>query len=248
MYLGTVKLGEAPRVILATDDRNLEEKLFKARELKVDLIEARIDLLENPDKDRIRTFLDTIGDFGFYAVATIRPVWEGGNFKGTEDARLELLSYAAGHPAVAAVDVELRAENIKKRAITLIKSFRKKVILSYHDFDKTPPVDEIHLILKRMQSDGGDIAKCAFKANSFKDIAETACVMKASQMPVIFMLMGEYGKISRVDGFCFGSLLSYTFSGKPVAPGQIEVEKLIKLLAEFYPEYRKEKFKLDLKP
>jgi 3-dehydroquinate dehydratase-1 len=49
--------------------------------------------------------------------------------------------------------------------------------------------------------------------------------------------MGELGKFTRVVGFSFGSLLTYTFFGKPVAPGQIEAEELILLLEKLYPEY-----------
>ena len=57
------------------------------------------------------------------------------------------------------------------------------------------------------------------------------------------MVMGEVGSFTRVVGFSFGSLLTYTFFGRPVAPGQIEAEKLIKLLSNLYPQYRKEKGK-----
>ncbi|WP_456460118.1 type I 3-dehydroquinate dehydratase [Desulfurobacterium sp.] len=245
MLLGTVELGKIPRVILATDDKNTEEKLFKARELKIDLIEARIDLIKSIDRASIKKFLDTIGDFGFYAVATVRPVWEGGKFSGTEEERLGIIKEVAEHPIVVAVDVELRAEMIIKRVITFVKGLRKKIIISYHDFEKTPQTREIKQIVEKAKEIGGDIVKCAFKANTLKDVADTLCTMKSLDIPKIFMLMGDKGAISRVDGFYFGSLLTYTFFGKPVAPGQIEAEKLVKLLLEFYPDYRKEKLKAD---
>ncbi len=57
------------------------------------------------------------------------------------------------------------------------------------------------------------------------------------------MVMGEVGSFTRVVGFSFGSLLTYTFFGKPVAPGQIEAERLIKLLSNLYPSYRKKREK-----
>ncbi|OMH41162.1 type I 3-dehydroquinate dehydratase [Desulfurobacterium indicum] len=245
MQLGTVELGKIPRVILAINDDNLEEKLFKARELKIDLIEARIDLLKNLSKENIKRFLDTIGDFGFYTVATVRPMWEGGKFSKDEEKRLNTIKEVAEHPVVAAIDIELRAEKIIKRVITYTKSLRKKVIVSFHDFEKTPSSDEILNIASRAKEIGGDIVKCAFKANSIQDVSNTACTMKSIDMPKIFMLMGDKGSISRVDGFFFGSLLTYTFFGESVAPGQIEAENLIKLLMKFYPDYRKEKLKTE---
>ncbi|WP_456397209.1 type I 3-dehydroquinate dehydratase [Desulfurobacterium sp.] len=245
MQLGTVELGKIPRVILAMNDENLEEKLFKARELKIDLIEARIDLLKNLTETNIKHFLDTIGDFGFYAVATVRPVWEGGKFSKDEEERLNVIKQVAEHPVVAAIDIELRAEKIIKRVITYTKSLRKKVIVSFHDFEKTPSPEEIVNITSKAGEIGGDIVKCAFQANSIHDVSNTSCTMKTIGMPKIFMLMGDKGSISRVDGFFFGSLLTYTFFGKSVAPGQIEAENLIKLLMRFYPDYRKEKQKTE---
>ena len=85
MQIGTVELGRIPRVIVALNGENLKENLEKARELKVDLIEARLDLLSEASKESFKFFLDGIADFGFYSVSTIRPVWEGGKFKGSEE-------------------------------------------------------------------------------------------------------------------------------------------------------------------
>ena len=45
--------------------------------------------------------------------------------------------------------------------------------------------------------------------------------------------MGEIGKITRVAGFFFGSIMTYTFVGKSFAPGQIELNRLIEEL-KFY--------------
>ena len=73
------------------------------------------------------------------------------------------------------------------------------------------------------------------------DAARVCCVLSQLNYPRVFMVMGEVGSFTRVVGFSFGSLLTYTFFGRPVAPGQIEAERLIKLLANLYPDYRREK-------
>ncbi|SNR62039.1 type I 3-dehydroquinate dehydratase [Desulfurobacterium atlanticum] len=241
MFLGTVELGKIPRVIVAIDGVNLKDKLFKARELKADLIEARVDLLETVSKKSVKRFLDTIADFGFFCIATVRPIWEGGKFKKDEEERFAVFHNIISHPAVAAIDIELRAEAILKRTITFAKANGKKVIISYHDFEKTPDEKSIQDIFEKARNLKADIVKCAFKANSYSDVTNVSSLMNKISFPKIFMLMGEKGSISRVDGFIFGSLLTYTFIGKAVAPGQIELEELVKLLAKFYPEYRKSK-------
>jgi len=240
MQIGTVELGKVPKVVVALDDENLRENLERARELKVDLIEARLDLLKEISRETFKSFLDAVADFGFYSISTIRPVWEGGKFKGSEEERLELFKLVISHPATGAVDIELKAK-ILPYIKEMVKKERKVLIVSYHDFERTPSKAEIENILCRAKETGADIVKVAFAGKDVSDATKVCCVLEKFDHPKIFMVMGEVGKFTRVVGFSFGSLLTYTFFGKPVAPGQIEAEKLIRLLCEFYPDYFKEK-------
>ncbi|WP_163327576.1 type I 3-dehydroquinate dehydratase [Desulfurobacterium thermolithotrophum] len=245
MQIGTVTLGRIPRVIVALNDVRLKENLEKARELKIDLVEARIDLLEKINEESVKLFLDTIANYGFYTVSTLRPSWEGGNFSGSETERLKLFEKIVKHPATGAVDIELRSE-ILLDVKTLVKKEHKVLIVSYHDFEKTPVEEEIEEIFHKAVEVGADVVKLAFTGKEKKDVARVCCTISKFNHPKIFMVMGESGKFTRVVGFSFGSLLTYTFFGKPVAPGQIEAEKLIKLLCEFYPEFEKEKIRYNL--
>ncbi|MEO2068120.1 MAG: type I 3-dehydroquinate dehydratase [Desulfurobacteriaceae bacterium] len=234
MRIGTVELGKKPRVIVALNEANLKENLEKARTLKIDLVEARIDLLSEISKDSIKKFLNAVADYGFYTVSTLRPTWEGGKFKGSEEERLKLFETIVKHPATGAVDIELRAEILPK-VKELVKKERKVLIISYHDFEKTPESSEIEEIFKKAVEKGADIVKLAFTGKTKEDVAKVCCTLSKLSHPKIFMVMGEEGKFTRVIGFSFGSLLTYTFFGEPVAPGQIEAEKLLKLINEFYP-------------
>lgn len=243
MLLGTVELGSIPRVVLAVSGEDVKGNLFRARELKIDIVEARVDLIRSLNLESAVSLLDMIGDFGFPAILTVRPVWEGGKFEGDEEGRLSLIAELVKHPCVAAVDIELRAGKIRKRAISLSKLLGKKVIVSYHDFKATPDDEEIVRISEEMRSIGADIMKFAFTASSNREVSRAMCSFSSIDFPKVFMLMGEAGKISRVAGFTFGSLLTYTFFGEPVAPGQIEAERLVKLLSSFYPTYGREKLK-----
>ncbi len=242
MQIGTVELGKEPAVIAALNGENLKKNLEKARRLRIDLVEARLDLLPEITPGTIREFLDTVADFGFYAVSTLRPVWEGGEFRGEESERLKLFEVIVKHPATGAVDVELRSSLLSEVA-SMAKEERKKLIVSYHDFEKTPSESEIGEILGKCREAGADIVKVAFMGKSQEDAARGCCVLSKFNHPKIFMVMGEVGSFTRVVGFSFGSLLTYTFFGKPVAPGQIEAERLIKLLSNLYPSYRKKREK-----
>ncbi len=242
MQIGTVELGKEPAVIVALNGENLKENLEKARRLRIDLVEARLDLLTEITPETIREFLDTVADFSFYAVSTLRPAWEGGEFKGEDPERLKLFEVIVKHPATGAVDVELRSSLLPEVA-SMVREERKKLIVSYHDFEKTPSESEIEEILGKCREAGADIVKVAFMGKSQEDAARVCCVLSKFNHPKIFMVMGEVGSFTRVVGFSFGSLLTYTFFGKPVAPGQIEAERLIKLLSNLYPSYRKKREK-----
>jgi 3-dehydroquinate dehydratase-1 len=237
--VGTVELGKRPAVILVPDWSSLPSELERARELRLDLIEARVDLME---ADRIRENLDLIADYGFYSVLTVRPTWEGGKFRGGEEERLELFKELIPHPAVGAVDVELNSK-ILPEVRKLARAEGKRLIVSYHDFEKTPEREEIKGIFEKAVEAGADVVKTAFMGSSNADAARVCSVMAELPHPKVFMVMGEVGKFTRIVGFSFGSLLTYTFFGRPVAPGQIEAERLVELLAYFYPEYRREREK-----
>ena len=240
MQIGTVELGKRPAVIVALDGDRLAENLGKARELKIDLVEARLDLLGSPGIAEVKKFLDLVADYGFYAVSTVRPTWEGGKFSGDESERIKILEYVVKHPATGAVDIELRS-SILGEVLSLVREEGKKLIVSYHDFEKTPSSEEIEEICNRCKKAGADIVKVAFMGRTQDDAARVCCVLSQLNYPRIFMVMGEVGSFTRVVGFSFGSLLTYTFFGQPVAPGQIEAERLIKLLANLYPDYRRAK-------
>jgi 3-dehydroquinate dehydratase-1 len=65
-------------------------------------------------------------------------------------------------------------------------------------------------------------------------MARVMCITnKNKDKNIVAISMGEIGKITRVAGFIFGSLITYTYIGQSFAPGQIEVRKLNELI-EFF--------------
>ena len=111
------------------------------------------------------------------------------------------------------------------------------VILSSHDFEKTPPEEEIFRRLAAMERLGGDIAKLAAMPRTPEDvIALLSATCRASReltCPVITMSMGPLGVVSRVSGRLTGSCLTFGTAGEASAPGQLpagELERLLGLL------------------
>ena len=104
-----------------------------------DVLEFRIDALKNPNISQIR---DTIKEIDFPMIATNRISTEGGSFKGSEEDRINILYQCAD--LVDYVDIELQSND---EYINKIHDTGVKTIVSYHDFEKTPDLNEITYIV-----------------------------------------------------------------------------------------------------
>src|SRR5687767_6434615 len=99
--------------------------LAEARRSGADLAELRLDYLREPID--LPALLDRKP---LPVLATLRPVWEGGHFSGSEEERYAILERACVAGADY-VDVEFRRFRRFELGTT-------RLVLSYHDFEKTP--------------------------------------------------------------------------------------------------------------
>lgn len=219
------------KVALPVVDENIEEVLSKALLENIDIIELRIDQFKNKDINHIIQIANKVKEKGFIALATVRSKLEGGTDIPNEE-RLKIFEYVCDYVDMA--DIEYTSFAINKQVIDFYHQKGKTIIMSYHDFDKTPSDDYIQSIIDESKNLGSDIVKYAFKANSFEDLARVMCIThKNKDKNLVAILMGDYGKISRVVAPAFGSMITYTYIGQSFAPGQIEAGKLNELL-EFF--------------
>ncbi len=225
-----MKLREEYLVALPVDDEFLKTFDLDSLKNKVDIFEFRVDQFKNKDISYIIELMKNVRSKGFYIILTIRSEEEGGTFI-PDEKRLEMFNRLVDFADI--VDIEL-SSRIKEQVISLTKEKGKLSLISYHDFEKTPSGEEIQKIIDEGKAAGGDIIKYAFKTNSHEDVSRILCITdKNREKNLVAIGMGELGKITRVAGFIFGSLITYTFVGKSFAPGQIELEKLLEEL-KFY--------------
>lgn len=112
-----------------------------------------------------------------------------------------------------------------------------KIIISYHDFKKTPSFEDITKKFKEMKKGKPEIIKIVTTAKTSKDcltifnFLEKNTKTKVESPKLIAFCMGEKGKITRVAGHLFGNYLMYATlrEGKKTAPGQMEISKLKKI-------------------
>jgi 3-dehydroquinate dehydratase I len=186
----------------------------KAIKLGADMLELRVDALENPDADKIIDFLDEIESKN---IVTNRSAREGGSFKGTEIERTNILREVAGHADF--VDIELKTDDmLRSRVINAGNSS----IVSYHNFKQTPSVEELLEIVKE-EHQLGDLAKFAVMP---RNMVDTLIVLEVvSQVEdTIGISMGELGSYTRVTASLFGSPITFASLDSGSAPGQLNLE------------------------
>ena len=169
-------------------------------------------------------------------VFTFRSAKEGGEKEVSTAYYVELNQAIAATGQVDIVDAELFTGDAEVKAI--IEEAHKHnvyVIISNHDFDKTPSKEEIVSRLRKAQELGGDIPKLAAMPRSVSDVLmlmDATHTMKEeyADRPIITMSMAGKGVISRIAGELFGSALTFGAAKKASAPGQVPVEELRSVL------------------
>ena len=163
---------------------------------------------------------------------TFRTAAEGGNKDISYKDYAALLVRASAEADL--VDTEMyRSENIT--GLTSIIKKSSVIVGSYHDFRSTPATEEMTDRLVYMYNAGADIPKIAVMPASEMDVIRLMeASLKAKELlkgnPVITMSMSGMGLVSRIAAENTGSAVTFGCIGRPSAPGQIEVNKLIKML------------------
>jgi 3-dehydroquinate dehydratase-1 len=173
-------------------------------------------------------------------IATCRP----GNHTGKERKIVLATAIIAG---AAFVDIEVEAEPaFKDELIQTAHVQGCRVILSYHNFETTPPRGELETILDQCVSDGADIVKVACRVHSVSHCLrlfslyhhpkvkignETGSEKTGDSCQIIAIGMGDKGKITRVAAPFLGAPFTYAsiVTGLETAPGQVDADTLGKI-------------------
>lgn len=223
--------------IVGKNDKDIFKQAKSFENLKYDLVELRIDFYEDIDKnDKVVTLLNGLREiFQCPILFTYRSLREGGNIQLTNQEYVELIKTVCETHLIDIVDIELMSGNeVVFQLIEIAHQNQVKVIMSNHDFDKTPTLLEMKERLEKMEILGGDILKIAVMPNSKKDVLDLLhLTMEMSgklNKPLVTMSMGQMGVISRICGELTGSAITFASAGKASAPGQIAVEDMNVLL------------------
>lgn len=165
-----------------------------------------------------------------------RAPFEGGDFMGTVEQRVAPLIEALERGAEW-VDVPIQTEAHFIKAVAEAKKSagkKAKIIISYHDFKRTPPVEELRKIVQEAKAKGADVVKIATFVQSMDDnvtLFEVTQWAKKKRISVCTNGMGPKGEISRVVCPILGSALYYAPLNEAyrTAPGQLTKAELMTL-------------------
>jgi 3-dehydroquinate dehydratase-1 len=236
----TLRIGQValrpqhPIVIVPVTDRTGAAALRAAARQGVALAEARVDLFRDRSAARVARFLAATRRV-MPVLLTVRAAAEGGAFEDDEPTRLAL--YRALLPHADAVDVELSAA-IRPALVRDARKSRRLIVLSHHDFRRTPPDPELDRVVARGFRAGADIVKLATHVRDDRDTARLAGLLsRHSGQPLVVIGMGEHGKKTRVLFPALGSLFTFAALGRGTAPGQLDVATMRRELSLFFPDF-----------
>lgn len=241
-----IRIGEGmPKICVPIVGGTLEEILDEARFLKTvdfDIAEWRADFYNNVECiDEVKIALEAVRYILLDkpVLFTFRSAGEGGQKEVDTEFYFKLNMSIIQAKITNIIDIELFNDEMEIRA--LVEAAHKNniaVIISNHDFNKTPPKEEIISRLHRAAELGGDILKIAVMPRNMKDVitlldATRIVNEEYKDRPIITISMGKLGIVSRLAGGLFGSDLTFASAKEISAPGQIssgELRKIITLL------------------
>ena len=236
-FLGELRLGgkklRVPAIcgsVMGADLGQMEMGISRAIELGADLVELRIDGMRN------RAGWEKLLRADPPIILTNRPKREGGRFEGNERERIEVLSRGISR-GVSCIDIEFSTPKPKRRR--LVSGAREAgvtVLMSHHDRSKTPSIEKLVDLAKRLAETGCDLAKVVSFARNYRDALRVmdflARVGEEVKVPIISFAMGHAGRITRIAAPLLGSPIVYAAAGEATAPGQFDIKTTKRLLQE----------------
>ena len=189
---------------------------------KSDFAEIRFDYLKKSD---IPIVLESSKKNLSRCVCTLRPKSEGGLFVGKEEERKSILRLIAEYNPFL-LDVEFNTIQKDKKLASYLKKSKCKLLISWHDFKKTPNESQLKSRFNKMRK-FSNVVKIVTVAKNVSDASRLLSLysIKSKNKTVAFC-MGDQGKFSRILCLHLGSPFTYVSLGKAIAPGQFSVDEI----------------------
>ena len=220
-----------PRICIALglpDVPTLIDHARREAEAGETFLEFRLDYLDRPCQgaEAIRGFLDQFPDS--IVVATCRRHQNHGKFNGSIEEQFAVLDLAVRHGAQA-IDVEIETAEVAEERLGQFRG-RVQVVVSYHNYEATPPMDTILGRVLRVQADVYKVVSTARKPSD--NVRVLAAAKALPKMRLVVLAMGEMGFPTRVLSPVFGG--AYTYATPMLAEGTAAGQVSARYLRHLY--------------
>jgi 3-dehydroquinate dehydratase/shikimate dehydrogenase len=189
--------------------------------------EFRLDFLDRPRNGpaAIKQFLDEFPDA--IVLATCRRHQNHGRFNGSIEEQLAILDQAT-EAGAQVVDIEIETAEAADERLNQLRG-HARVIVSYHNFEATPPMDTVVGRVMRVQADAYKVVTTARKPSDNMRVLAAAKALPKHRLVVL--AMGELGFPTRVLSPVFGGAFTYAtpMYAQGTAAGQVSAHQLRKL-------------------
>lgn len=212
-----LKIGEGkPKVcipVVETTTSSILKQIQFLQSYLFDIIELRIDFYQDiHDLQKVQDLLMQIrNQTEKPLLLTYRSAREGGQIQLSDEAYLALVKTACQSQCIDMIDVELMSGNVLVcQMVDIAHQNHVKVLMSYHDFEQTPKIQEMKQYLENMEILGADLCKIAVMPHRYQDVVDLLNItMEMSHRlsrPIVTMSMGSIGKnfknCRRINRFC----------------------------------------------
>ena len=218
--------------IPAENPESLRDKINRAFSSGANYVEIRFDFLDLSDMEEALKIAET---FREKAIFTLRTSAEGGKFKANINDRIEWLKkLAMAKPML--LDIEYSTIQSNDDLANYCKTQKIPVLLSWHDFEKTPPKDQLRYILEKMRVYSNHIKMVTTAINIIDALRILDLYENAAESNLIAFSMGEAGIISRIMCTIMGrSPFTYAALEESIAPGQLTVVQMREIYDKISP-------------
>lgn len=205
----------------------LEQALARAAKVG-DIIEIRLDCLDDPSLERLGHIVSLISGLGRAVIITFRLREQGGQGDANFSSRQQFWHTYSHLFKAEFLDLEL---DLAQNFVSAATSFREwnRVICSHHDFAGVPA--DLEQIYERMDETPARLLKIAVQANDITDCIPVFQLLDRARREgreMIAIAMGTAGIVTRILGPSRGAFLTYGAleTESATAPGQLTAEEL----------------------
>jgi len=201
------------------------KKALKNAKGKADMAEIWLDHIKDLDVP------DLLKNKPLPVICVCKKPDEKGRFKGSHSEAVKILAEAAKNGADY-IDISHNSRvTAQPEGSPLGRARGTKIIISYHNFTKTPSLAMLIKKAEEMKQRKADIVKISVMAKSLDDtvrVIALAKILQSEKIPHILIAMGKKGALSRVLTPTLGGTIMFAplSKTKSSAPGQLTVEEL----------------------